>query len=48
MEKTAKLDLKDRKILRELDMNARIPMNELAKKVGLSRQVVQYRIQRMG
>ncbi|HLD60473.1 MAG TPA: Lrp/AsnC family transcriptional regulator [Candidatus Bilamarchaeaceae archaeon] len=47
MEKTAKLDLKDRKILRELDMNARIPMNELAKKVGLSRQVVQYRIQRM-
>lgn len=47
MPKKVKIDLKDRKILRELDMNARIPMNKLAKKVGLSRQLVQYRINRM-
>ncbi|MBI2080007.1 Lrp/AsnC family transcriptional regulator [Candidatus Micrarchaeota archaeon] len=42
-----KLDLKDRKILLELDMNARIPINELAKKLGLSRQTTSYRIERM-
>lgn len=42
-----KIDLKDRKILAALDMNARMPMTELAKKVGLSRQVVEYRIKRM-
>lgn len=47
MPKTIKLDLKDRKILRELDMNARMGMNELAKRVGLSRQVVEYRLERM-
>jgi Lrp/AsnC family transcriptional regulator, leucine-responsive regulatory protein len=45
--KMAKIDLKDRRILAELDMNARMPMTELAKKVGLSRQVVEYRIRRM-
>jgi DNA-binding Lrp family transcriptional regulator len=43
----AKIDLKDRKILRELDMNARIPLGRLAKNVGLSRQVVQYRLERL-
>jgi len=42
-----KIDLKDRKILRELDMEARIPIKQLAKKVGVSRQVAQYRIERM-
>jgi len=42
-----KIDLKDRKILRELDMNARMGVKELAKRVGLSRQVVQYRLERM-
>ncbi len=42
-----KLDLKDRKILLELDMDARIPVKQLAKKVGVSRQVAQYRIERM-
>lgn len=42
-----KLDLKDRKILRELDMDARMPIARLAKKVGLSRQAVQYRIGRL-
>ena len=42
-----KIDVKDRKILSELDMDARMPITKLAKKVGLSRQVVEYRIKRM-
>jgi DNA-binding Lrp family transcriptional regulator len=42
-----KIDLKDRRILAELDMNARMPITQLAKKVSLSRQVVEYRLQRM-
>ncbi|MFH1521041.1 MAG: AsnC family transcriptional regulator [Candidatus Micrarchaeota archaeon] len=47
MENIIKLDIKDRKILRELDMDARMNIKVLAKKVRLSRQVVQYRINRM-
>ena len=42
-----KLDAKDRKILSCLDMNARMPLNELAKKTGLSRQVALYRIDKL-
>ena len=42
-----KIDIKDRRILTELDMNARMPLTQLAKKVGLSRQVVEYRIKKM-
>lgn len=42
-----KLDLKNRKILYELDVNGRQPFSELAKKVGLSEQVVAYRVQNM-
>lgn len=42
-----KIDTKDRRILTELDMDARMPFTQLAKKVGLSRQVVEYRIKRM-
>lgn len=42
-----KIDLKDKKILTALDMDARMPLTELAKKVGLSRQVVEYRLKRM-
>ncbi|MBS3078589.1 AsnC family transcriptional regulator [Candidatus Pacearchaeota archaeon] len=42
-----KIDLKDKRILAELDMNARIPITSLAKKVGLSRQAVEYRIRRL-
>ncbi len=38
------LDVKDRKILSELDMDARQPLSSIAKKVGLSREVVNYRI----
>ena len=42
-----KLDKKDWQILAEIDMNARIPLTQLAKKVGLSRQMIEYRIKRM-
>ncbi len=39
-----KLDKKDLRILYELDLNARISNSELARKVGLSPQVTDYRI----
>jgi len=42
-----KLDAKDKKILYQLDVNARQPVSSIAKKVGLSREVVAYRIKNM-
>src|SRR4030042_3091717 len=42
-----KLDLKDRKILYELDINARQTYSQIAKKVKLSKQVVKYRIEQL-
>lgn len=42
-----KLDVKDRKILYELDINSRQSNAEIAKKVGLSKQVVGFRIKRL-
>jgi DNA-binding Lrp family transcriptional regulator len=41
------LDLKDRKILYELDLNCRLSNAQIGKKVGLSKEVVTYRIKRM-
>ena len=41
------LDLKDKKILSELEMNARISYSTLGKKVGVSKQVVKYRIEKL-
>jgi Lrp/AsnC family transcriptional regulator len=41
------IDLKDRRILAELDKDARQPYSRIAKKVGLSQQVVSYRVQRL-
>lgn len=41
------LDLKDRKILYELDLNARSSVSKIAKKVGLSKEVTNYRINRL-
>ncbi len=38
------LDAKDRKILGLLDFNARMPLSELAREVGLSKQSVDYRL----
>ncbi len=42
-----KLDAKDKKILYELDMDARQAITKIAKKVKLSREVVAYRIKQM-
>ncbi len=39
-----KLDLKDRKILALLCNNSRVPLTQLSKKIGLSRDAVAYRI----
>jgi len=44
---TIKLDLKDKKILYQLDINSRQSNSEIAKKVGLSKNVVKYRISRL-
>ena len=41
------LDVKDRKILYELDVHSRQSNSEIAKKVGLSKQVVGFRIKRL-
>lgn len=41
------LTLKDRRILYVLDLNARQSLSEIGKKVGLSKEVVNYRIRRM-
>ena len=41
------LDSIDRRILRELDVNCRTPVGELARLVGKSRQAVEYRIKRL-
>src|SRR3989344_2227411 len=42
-----KLDHKDKKILYELDLNSRATLNEIAKKVGLSKQVVDYHLKNL-
>ena len=41
------LDLKDKKILYYLDLDSRKPINQIAKKVGLSKDLVNYRIKRL-
>lgn len=46
-ENIIKFDKKDREILFELDMNARIPLTQLAKKVKLSPQTTKYRIEQL-
>lgn len=42
------MDAKDKKILSELSNNSRIPLTQLAKKVGLSREVIDYRLKKLG
>lgn len=44
---TLKLDRKDRMILYQLDLDSRQSFNQIARKVGLSREVVQYRIKQL-
>ncbi|MEX0919970.1 MAG: Lrp/AsnC family transcriptional regulator [Candidatus Pacearchaeota archaeon] len=41
------LDKKDRRILSELTLNSRVPLNRLARKVQVSREVATYRINRL-
>ena len=41
------LDIKDKKILSELDKNARQSNSQIGKKVRLSKEVVKYRIDKM-
>ena len=41
------MDKKDNKLLAELIINSRLPVNRLAKKVGISREVANYRINRI-
>lgn len=42
-----KLDLKDRKLLYELDFNSRQTIQQLARKIGLSKDAVKYRINKL-
>ncbi|MEA3514792.1 MAG: winged helix-turn-helix transcriptional regulator [Nanoarchaeota archaeon] len=42
-----KLDKKDKEILFELDLNARMPLTQLAKRIKLSPQTTKYRIERL-
>ena len=42
-----KIDLKDRKILYELDLDARQSLTQIGKKVGLKKDIVSYKIKRM-
>ena len=44
---SVKLDVKDKKILAKLDMNARQPIAHIARKVRLSKEVTHYRIKRL-
>ena len=43
----SKLDLKDRKLLYELDCDSRQTVQQLSKKIGLSKDAVNYRINRL-
>lgn len=44
MAEEVKLDLKDKRLITELDFNARATYNELGKKIGLSKQGVEYKL----
>lgn len=41
------LDKKDKKIIKELQLNARQPISEIARKTGLPRDLVKYRIKKL-
>ncbi len=42
-----KIDLKDKRILHALDLNARSPLSKIAKLAGVSKQVVAYRLKQI-
>ena len=41
------LDLKDKKILYHLDLNSRKPINQIAKNIGLSKDLTNYRLKKL-
>jgi len=41
------LDSKDKKIIKQLQLNARLSISEIARKTGIPRDVVKYRIKRL-
>src|SRR3989338_637604 len=41
------LDVKDKKLLYELDLNARLSIRQLSKKIGLSQEATRYRLRRL-
>ena len=43
-----KLDDKDRRILLELDTNATVGLNDIARKLRMSKEAVSYRIRQLG
>ncbi|MBI5391315.1 Lrp/AsnC family transcriptional regulator [Candidatus Woesearchaeota archaeon] len=43
-EQLTQLDLKDKKLLFALDFNARLPYSSLAKKIGMSKQGIEYKL----
>jgi DNA-binding Lrp family transcriptional regulator len=45
--KIVDIDAKDKRILYELEQNCRLPLGKIAKAVGLSKQTLHYRIQRL-
>jgi len=47
VEEPVKIDLKDRKIIKYLENNSRQSYSHIAKKVGLSRESVRYRIKQL-
>ena len=47
MNENAKLDMKDMRILDALDRDSTIPLSTLAKKVGVSKQVAEYRLKKL-
>lgn len=47
MEEEFKLDLKDKKLLFELDKNSRASLTELAKKLKTSKEVIHYRLNKL-
>ncbi len=42
-----KLDLRDRKILSEIELNARLSNSEIGKRLGVSKQVIDYRLRKL-
>ncbi|MBT4351019.1 Lrp/AsnC family transcriptional regulator [archaeon] len=47
MRNSPNIDLKDKRILREIFSNGRMPYSEIGKKVRLSKEVVRYRIEKL-